>query len=104
MGAAFIIACADGVDVYSTNILNRIGYGKLSIFRKVNKVVKINAFKIVKAVYRAVALTIITFPAINGKGITGVVAITFITAIQISIFNIGRTADDDFVVISTAAG
>lgn len=102
MGAAFIIACADGVDVYSTNILNRIGYGKLSIFRKVNKVVKINAFKIVKAVYRAVALTIITFPAVNGKGITGIGV--FITAIQISICNIGRTADNDFIVICTATG
>ena len=40
--------------------------------------------------------------AVNGKGIAGIGA--FITAIQISIFNIGITADDDFIVISTAAG
>lgn len=41
-------------------------------------------------------------PAVNGKGITGIGV--FITAIQISICNIGRTADNDFIVIRTAAG
>ena len=39
-------------------------------------------------------------PAVNGKGIASVVAT--LTAIQISIFNIGRAADDDFIAISTA--
>ena len=42
-------------------------------------------------------------PAINDKGIACVVAITFITAIQFSICNIGRIADVNGVVISTAA-
>ena len=39
-------------------------------------------------------------PAVNGKSVAGIVG--FVTAIQISIFNIGRAADDDFGVISTA--
>lgn len=61
-------------------------------------VIPVDIFKsnIIKVLYRICTAA----PAVNGKSIASVVAT--ITAIQTGIFNIGRIADNDFVVICYA--
>lgn len=63
-------------------------------------VIPVDIFKsnIIKVLYRLRTAA----PAINGKGIAGSVGWVTAIPIQISICNIGRTADNDFVVISNA--